>query len=258
MSIASCADIVRRGDPDRFLAVMAAPVAARERLFPIYAFNLEIARAPWVTQEPLIAEMRLQWWRDALAAIEAGGQSPAHEVVDPLARVIRAADLPYPLFHAMIDARRRDIHAEAFGDDAALWAYLDATAGNLTWLAAQALGALAAVEEIVRDMAAADGLARWFLAAPELAARGHDPLPDHAPGAIADLARAGRARIARARAARGKMPRAAGPALLACWRADGVLRRAAANPDRVISGGLEGPEAARRWGVLWRGLTGRW
>ena len=35
---------------------MAAPVAARRVLFPLYAFNVEVARAPWVTQEAMIAE----------------------------------------------------------------------------------------------------------------------------------------------------------------------------------------------------------
>ena len=38
MSLDACAEIVQRGDPDRFAAVMAAPTAARARLFPLYAF----------------------------------------------------------------------------------------------------------------------------------------------------------------------------------------------------------------------------
>ena len=49
MSVAACAALVERSDPERYLAVMAAPVWARERLFPLYAFNLEVARAPWVS-----------------------------------------------------------------------------------------------------------------------------------------------------------------------------------------------------------------
>ncbi|MBT6544979.1 MAG: squalene/phytoene synthase family protein, partial [Rhodobacteraceae bacterium] len=65
----ACAALVERGDPARFLAVMAAPVQAREVLFVLFAFNLEVARAPWVTQQPMIAEMRLQWWCDALDEI---------------------------------------------------------------------------------------------------------------------------------------------------------------------------------------------
>ena len=55
----ACAELVQRADPDRFMAAMAAPVAARRVLFPLYALNVEIARAPWVTQEAMIAEMRL-------------------------------------------------------------------------------------------------------------------------------------------------------------------------------------------------------
>ena len=72
MSLNACAAIVERGDPERFMAAMAAPVEARRVLFPLYAFNVEVARAPWVTEEPMIAEMRLQWWRDALEEIAHG------------------------------------------------------------------------------------------------------------------------------------------------------------------------------------------
>ena len=63
MSLQACADLVARGDPDRFRATMAGPLAARRVLFPLYAFNIEVSRAPWVTGEPIIAEMRLQFWR---------------------------------------------------------------------------------------------------------------------------------------------------------------------------------------------------
>ena len=86
--IAACAALVQKADPDRFAATMAAKPAAREKLLPIYAFNVEVARAPWVTQESMIAEMRLQWWRDALEEIKAGGMVRRHEVVTPLALVL--------------------------------------------------------------------------------------------------------------------------------------------------------------------------
>ena len=49
--VKACAALVHRADPDRFMAVMAAPVPARPLLFPLYALNVEVARAPWVTQE---------------------------------------------------------------------------------------------------------------------------------------------------------------------------------------------------------------
>ncbi|MGR3618044.1 MAG: squalene/phytoene synthase family protein, partial [Roseovarius sp.] len=72
MTLQACADLVRRGDPDRFLATMAAPPPARRILFPLYAFNLEVARAPWMVSEPMIAEMRLQFWRDVVEEMGQG------------------------------------------------------------------------------------------------------------------------------------------------------------------------------------------
>ena len=51
MSIADCAALVEKGDPDRFLATMSVPVAAREVLFPLYAFNVEVTRAREILDE---------------------------------------------------------------------------------------------------------------------------------------------------------------------------------------------------------------
>ena len=70
--IQACAELVARGDPVRFRATMAAPLAVRKALFPLYALNLEVARAPWLTEEPMIAEMRLQFWRDVVEEAGAG------------------------------------------------------------------------------------------------------------------------------------------------------------------------------------------
>ncbi|MFP4274898.1 MAG: squalene/phytoene synthase family protein, partial [Paracoccaceae bacterium] len=114
--IAACALIVQRGDPARFRATMAAPPAARRVLFPLYAFNIEVARAPWVTAEPMIAEMRLQWWRDALEEIASGGPVRRHEVATPLAEVLDAQGAR--LLDALVDARRADIARAPFDDDA--------------------------------------------------------------------------------------------------------------------------------------------
>ncbi|ESW62088.1 MAG: phytoene synthase, partial [Rhodobacter sp. CACIA14H1] len=123
MSIDACAALVERGDPDRFAAVMAAPVAARGRLFVLYAFNLEVARAPWVTKEPMIAEMRLQWWRDVVAEAAAGRPARAHEVAGPLAALLREAGLPVEVLDRLVEARRWDVYREAFEDGAAFDAY---------------------------------------------------------------------------------------------------------------------------------------
>ncbi|MEY8838550.1 squalene/phytoene synthase family protein, partial [Cribrihabitans sp. XS_ASV171] len=102
--LAACAALVERADPERFRAAMAAPVAAREVLFPLYAMNVEVSRAPWVTAEPMIAEMRLQWWRDALAEIAGGGPVRRHEVVTPLAAVLAPGQAA--MLDGYVEARR--------------------------------------------------------------------------------------------------------------------------------------------------------
>lgn len=252
--LTACAALVERADPWRFRAVMASPVATRRVLFPLYAFNVEVARAPWVTQEPMIAEMRLQWWRDVCEQISKGEPVRRHEVATPLAGVLtpEAAQV----MDELVAARRWDIYKDAFEDDAHFSRYIDQTAGNLAWVAASALGA--ADVATVRDAAFASGVAAWFLAIPELEARGRIPLLDGTKEGVADLAQEALSRLARARNGRAKVSRAARPALLHIGAAKGVLSVALADPLAVIEGRLPDPVEGDRFGLTTRAVTGRW
>lgn len=254
MTVEACAALVERGDPDRFMAVMAAPVALRARLFPLHAFNLEVARAPWVTSQPMIAEMRLQWWRDVVA--EPGPR--AHEVVGPLHAVIREAGLPLAVVDRMIAARVWDAYSEPFEDAADFDRYIEETGAGLMWLAAVSAGAAPAAEAAVRGFGWAAGLAGYLRAVPELEARGRYPLPDGRVEAVRDWAALGLEKIKAARAARGLIGQA-GPALLAGWQAEAVLRQVVADPGIVAEGRIAAPsEFTRRGRLAWAALTGRW
>ena len=101
--INACAEIVRKGDPDRFRVAMAAPPDARARMLPVLALNVEVARAPYLTAEPIIAQMRLQWWHDAVAEAVVG-QDRAHEVAGPLGKIIRNWGLPKQSLDRLIAA----------------------------------------------------------------------------------------------------------------------------------------------------------
>jgi phytoene/squalene synthetase len=253
MTVAACAALVERGDPDRFLAVMAAPVHVRAQLLPLYAFNLEVARAPWVTEEPLIAEMRLQWWRDVVENA-ASGAARAHEVAGPLHDLIRDFGLPVEVLDRLIAARRWDIHREPHEGPEALDAYLEDTGAGLMWLAARALGAPDAAEEAVRAFGWASAAAGYLQAIPELMARGRQPLPDGlTAGRLAEM---GLDRLKAAHAARKMVPRDVAPALLAGWQTGGLLRQAKADPDRVAAGQLRLSEFARRGGLVWVAFRG--
>jgi 15-cis-phytoene synthase len=257
MTIAQCALIVEKGDPDRFAALLASPVAARAWLVPIYAFNLEVARAAWVSAEPLIAEMRLQFWADVLedAAV---GRVRAHEVALPLAELIAARPAIFAPLQRVVAARRKDTERVPFSQTTELETYLNDTAGALMWAAALALGAPDRAEQVVCDYGYAAGLAAYLRAVPVLEDRGRAPLPDGRAEAIRGLASDGLQRLSFARAGRGAVPIAVRPALLPGWQAKGILRQAETDPAAVAEGRLGLSEFARRGGLLWQALTGRW
>ena len=84
MTLEACTEILRQQDPDRFGAVLVAAPEHRPALVTLYALNLEIARAPFQSAEPMLAEMRLQWWADRLAEMGRGTPPPLHDVLTPL------------------------------------------------------------------------------------------------------------------------------------------------------------------------------
>ena len=258
MSVDACAALVERGDPDRFAATMAAPVAARARLWPLYAFNLEIARAPYASPEPLVAEMRLQWWVDMTGAMAAGQGGVTGDVAQCLAQVVAQTGLPAGLLVGMAEARRWEVWTEPFADAAHFADYLDATAGNLMWAAALALGAGAGAEPVVRDFAWGAGLANWLRALPELAAKGRKPLVDGRASAVQALARDGLARIAAARANRHLLARTAVPALWPGFAARALLKQALAEPDRVAEGRLQISDFQRSSALIGRAMMSYW
>ena len=242
--VTACAGLVERGDPDRFAAVMAAPAPQRPGLFVLYAFNLEVARAPWATQEPLIAEMRVQWWADVLAEIASGAGVRRHEVATPLSRLLDAEGAR--LLMPVVEARRRDAAREPMADVATLRAYLAETGGALLWAAARALGS--AQEARARAAGTRSALANYLLAVPEFLARGVNPLPAMTEAEFAALLRGHLEGVS------GQTDRPLRIAELACWRAPGILRRALRDPAAVPEGRLGGPEVLRRLTLLRRGL----
>jgi len=227
MSLTACAEIVQKGDPERFRAVMAANVPARRILFPLYAFNIEVTRAPWVTKEPMIAEMRLQWWADALEEIGGGVPARKHEVVDALAEILDAQGAL--TLSKLVAARRWDIYSDAFEDQSHFDEYIDGTTGGLLWTAARLMGA--EDEPAGRDYAHGVGVANFMRAIPELESRGRKPLVDGTSDGVRELA--GEALV---RLKRGALPK---DVALAGFLAKTTLKRAIADPQRVVHGALE-------------------
>jgi phytoene/squalene synthetase len=175
-AFANCEEVVRNHDPDRYFAALFAPAQRRALLFALYAFNFEIAKVGETVSEPMLGEIRLQWWREAAAAARDLHRRP-HDVAQALVEVFAAVGPPLELFEAAIDARGFDVRPETFADLAALEAYGDATSGNLMRLAALALDEEHPHDELAREAGIAYALAGTLRAIPFHAARGRVYLP---------------------------------------------------------------------------------
>jgi phytoene synthase len=247
-TLSPVAAIARAQDPDRFLCALFAPAPRREALFALIAYNHELARARAAARTPLIALMRLQWWRDAVEDAAAGRPARRHEVAAPLHAAIAAGLLDASALLAMADAREAEAEEEGLPSQAAFAAYLRGTAGGFALAAGRLLGvAEGAMLAALQEAGALYGLAGVLRSVPALARDGRCLLPLEALEAegltpeavvvaptappvsavICALAVAGRDRVPAAAAALRPLPRAALAAALPLVLARRDLRRLA-------------------------------
>ena len=233
---------VRRYDRDRFVTGLFAAPDRREDLFTLYAFNTEIARIRETVSEPMLGQIRLQWWRDTLDCL-CRGDATHHPLADDLAGLIRRQSLPKPLFDRLIEARELDMQdapAETLGQ---LHLYVEDSAAGLSALAALVLGGDdAATQEAARHVGQAWGLVgllrahaytikvrRLHLPVKEKRLDVEALLAGENPPGLTELAKeiAGTAakHLAAARKLRGEVARAALAALLPAKLADAYLAR---------------------------------
>jgi phytoene synthase len=117
-------DAVRRGDPDRWLASrFISDPSARADVVALLAFDLELARAPRVTTNPLTAEIRLVWWAEVLAEIFGGQTVRPHPTAQALAAAVRRRGLERAPLESLIETRRAYLFESVTGPESALaWA----------------------------------------------------------------------------------------------------------------------------------------
>ena len=137
-ALSFCTDLVRAHDYDRYLCAMFAPETARAGLMAIYAFNQEIAKIRDVISEPVSGHIRLQWWREALDTVYAGG-NPQHQVAVALGDAVKRFGLGRSHFDCLIDGRAFDVEDQRPRNLAALESYADATSTPLVSLALEVL-----------------------------------------------------------------------------------------------------------------------
>jgi 15-cis-phytoene synthase len=213
----------RVGAPDRYLSALLAPRRVRGDLVALAAFSAEINRIAHQVHEPHLGEIRLQWWRDGLAA-GGQGEKSGHPVADAFSEVMRRHDVPIEILDGYFDAQVHNLYADSPADEAHLALGLDLIEGTVFALAAQILGREKMPEKsgIMHHAAQAYGLARLGLELPYALARGRTPLPPSmlnvfAPDwrqATAKLVARARTHLAHVRTAYAAEPRAVQTALL--------------------------------------------
>jgi phytoene synthase len=162
---------LREKDPDRYLTALFAPEPARGRLALLYGVNHELARASEVASEPMLALIRLHWWREVVE-----GEVRTHELATPLSAALNEGLLPREGVLALIDARDRQ--AEGLEPDDVM-AFARATGGKLARMAGQCLGVDAPELE---DFGTAQALVGLVRNAEHRRAHGLEPRPeDFAP-----------------------------------------------------------------------------
>jgi phytoene synthase len=233
---------VRRYDRDRFVTALFAPPAAREDLFTLYAFNSEIARIRETVSEPMLGQIRLQWWRDTLDCVCRG--DPTHNpLADNLSELIRRQSLPRPLFDRLVEARELDMQDAPAETLAQLKLYIEDSAAGLSALAALILGGDdAATQEAARHVGQAWGLIgllrahaytikvrRLYLPVKEKRLDVEEILAGENPRGLTELAEQiahiAADHLTSARKLRRQISRAALPALLPAKLADGYLAK---------------------------------
>lgn len=138
-ALSYCAQEVREHDHDRYLTALFAPADRREAVFALYAFNAEVARTREAVSEPILGQIRLQWWREVLEGIYQG-EVREHPVVEGLNAAVQNYGLARGPFETLLDARAADLDDAPPANLAALETYAGATSGALSVLAMNVLG----------------------------------------------------------------------------------------------------------------------
>jgi NADH dehydrogenase [ubiquinone] 1 alpha subcomplex assembly factor 6 len=276
LGLSPAAALVRRYDRDRFQTALFAPVRDREALFALYAFNYEIARVRESVREPMLGQIRLQWWREAIATAYDGGAPRHHEVVEAITGTIRRRSLGRAHFVRLIDTRERDLDDAPPATMDALEDYAEGTSASLVTLALEALDAATpAAQTAARHVGIAYALAGLLRAMPLHAAAGRSFVPEDVAAeagldpavpprstpalrtAVATIAARATQHLAAARAMRRELPATALPALLPARIAANALRRLERAGFDPFQGTAIVGDPLQSWRLAYAALTRR-
>ena len=226
-----CASLLKESDPSRFRSIMAAPEKLRPYYFVIFALNVEVSKAPYLTKEPLIAEIRLQWWLDVLDEIIGEKAVRKHAVATPLSKCIgksHARELK-----KFVLARKWDIHFNGFDSLTELKKYLYETTGILFQVAAGRN--VVTKDKYFHDACMAIALANYLAATPELKRAGKLPFAGLSPIEIGEQCRIAIANLKTAKSHMENFTERERWVLFTGWKSEKILTKIFRNPKNLES-----------------------
>jgi len=131
---ALCGAELRARDRDLWLAALYAPAPLRKHIHAIYAFTGEAGEIAEKVSQPMLGEMRLRWWIDAI--LDATEDARAHPTADALLDTIAVVGLDRAEFADLLDARSADLYDDPLESTEALLEYCRRVAARpLLWCA---------------------------------------------------------------------------------------------------------------------------
>lgn len=267
--------IARTFAPDFYISALLCPPAARPGLVALAAFAGDVERIVLEVSDPALAEIRLQWWRDVVAAGVERDERSGSPLADQLVASLRGHGLTADVLAPMLDARVLDLYADPLLDEAALEAYLDHAYGTLFRVAARMLSSdrasipsvppqtVDAGSRLITAAAETYGRARLLCHTAAHLARGRSPFPGAMPAGEAELRsllqnRIGETRrgLAAVRALWRGAPGAARLACLPCGLVEPYLagtERSDHDPRRLLVAITPLQRASRLWRTCWIG-----
>lgn len=271
-------ELVRAADRDRYVAALYAPEDRRADLLALYAFNAEISGIRERVSQALPGEIRLQWWRDVIAAGDAEAGA-GHPVAEALLAAIERRNLPRQAFQNYLDARIFDLYDDPMPTRGDLEGYCGETAAAILQLSSLVLDADAAVRtaELAGHAGCAQSITGLLRRLPLHRRRGQCYVPKdilaaagtspeefvagdggpNAPRAVAAMIALAREHLAAFERGAGALPPVLRPAFLPLAPVGAQLAKMQGREKELLGGSLDIGAWRKHW-LMFRRATSGW
>jgi phytoene synthase len=271
-------ELVRGADRDRYVAALYAPEDKRADILALYTFNAEISGIRDRVSQPLPGEVRLQWWRDVIAAQDASAGA-GHPVAEALLAAIERRSLPRQAFQNYLDARIFDLYNDPMPARGDLEGYCGETAAAIIQLASLVLdpeaaartgelaghaGCAQAITGLLRLLPLHRRRGQCYVPKDILAAAGTSPEEflagdggPNAPSAIAAMLALAREHLAAFERGAGALPQSLRPAFLPLAPVGAQLAKMQGREKELLAASLDIGAWRKHW-LMFRRATGGW